>query len=560
MPGILLNRLSRPKEGELPEDQLAKGRAILTGEMLPVISPNAVEGEHYIYLEDIVSRLQAHQEGNLLDRALTLMRQGRCDWLAVTEVSRLTGDLTVAGEILALCRQYRIPLYTRERLRIPYEPWRPESEQELFILFFMSGLEVIGYRGRIQRAFAAAYPVDSQTGESRLQTFEGLGRHMNGKVPRGYVWNKQTKEPEPDKTIPFPDYVPEGHTRPPALTWWEIVRHARELGRQYGCYEASRRLQLATGAPIDPNELVYIWRNPFYAGRPTSRMARRAGRMVKREEPVSTIGRYPAMETWEEHCDLQAILEERGTRGLKSASGKWASGLIRCACGQPWVGWGRYYRCRGHFRAANVRAEAGRRQRDPGLIRKDRHTVPEGWEPTPTCGMAYKERIHELVEGHLRTLFARPDLVAVIARYAAQQQETNVSRAHLSRQEEQLVRERERLDKRRQETIDLHLDGTLTRAELDDRLHRMGKEKGGVEARLAQVREALATPLVPSAALQALQKVVTLDFDDFWTSDALSDNERALIARAFLEHIPVTGSKNQKEYGSPVYSALLRED
>ena len=60
---------------------------------------------------------------------------------------------------------------------------------------------------------------------------------------------------------------------------------------------------------LHTSEIWYIARNPFYAGRPTSRVQRRGNKFIKREVPVATVGNYPAMETWEEHQELQEIAE-----------------------------------------------------------------------------------------------------------------------------------------------------------------------------------------------------------------------------------------------------------
>src|SRR5215467_14512610 len=91
---ILINRLSRPKPGETPEQILTTGRVILLEQMLPKIvrKKDAKEGADYFYLEDIHSRLLVHEEGELLDTAFNLLRQGRFNDIVATEIPRLTGN------------------------------------------------------------------------------------------------------------------------------------------------------------------------------------------------------------------------------------------------------------------------------------------------------------------------------------------------------------------------------------------------------------------------------------------------------------------------------------
>ena len=566
MPGILLNRLSRPKAGESPSEQLAKGRAILRGEMLPVLCPGGKEDVDYLYLEDIESRLKVHQEGEILDRALKVMKAGRCHWLAVTEIPRLTGDLATSAQILSLCRDHEIPIYTRERLRYPYEPWRPESEQELYIALMLSGLEVIGYRGRVQRAFAAAYPIDPSTGESRLKTFEGLGRHVNGRVPRGYVWDKAAKQPRPDERIPAPDYIAPGQSSPAALTWFEIVRRVRELGLTLGAGETQDRIVEECGVTLSPYEIVYIWHNAFYAGRPTSTTQKRSGqKQTKRAIPVATIGTYPPVDSWELHQELQAAVRDRQQHKPKTGCAAWASGLILCGCGERWLSWGQYYRCRGdlqQYKAAHAERQRLTEATGEAPIsarRKSNHRAIDGWEKTPACGMKVKPAVEEHVTLALRRAFALPGLAARLADYEAEQRESSADRQQLRRQTEALQSDLRALETRRQNVIDMGETGALRPLEIKERLHKLEHERTGIENQLQRLQEALTAPPVPSSALATVRQVLSLDFDDFWyDADALTDSDRKIIAAAVIDHIPVIGTGQRRALGTAVYRTWVQ--
>lgn len=564
MPGILLNRLSRPKPGETPAEQLQKGRVLLREEMLPVLCPGGVEGVDYLYLEDIASRLTVHQEGEILARALDLLREGRCDWIAVTEISRLTGDLGVAAEILALCREHQVPLYTRERLRMPYEAWRPESEQEIFIQFFLSGLEVIGYRGRIARAFAAAYPLDAKTGENRMKTFQGLGRYLNGHVSMGYVWNKAEKKVEKDLSIPRPDFIPEGATRPPAYTMFEIVQRVLELGMRSGCMDIQEQMEREAGVNLSLRSISYILRNPFYAGRPTSRLKSKGGKLVPRapEEYVATEGAYEAMLTWEAFEALQTATDQRGG-GSATRKRYYVSGLFRCACGQPYQGHtpgGRpngatygYYACRGIKRHKQCRYEQERAERvvyGPTC----RHKPLDDWERTPTCGYLPLPQAHQEAERWLRYLLTRPQAAQAITRWEEQSRARTADRSQLRREAESLRRQIGAMERKRENVITLAVDDILTRAEVAARLDALQRERVGLEARLEGVQEALEAPLLSPGRSQALRRFLDHDFDTLWAET--EDSEKRALLQAFVQYIPVEGHERYKRFGAPVFTEL----
>lgn len=558
MPGILINRLSRPKANESPTETLANAHAILTQEMLPVIAPDAVEGRDYHYLSDIASRLDMHKEGEMLSVALTHVKSGNASWIAVTEISRLTGDGEALFQVANLCREHRVPIYTRERLYAPYQPWRAESYRELVMQFMMSVMEITTYMGRLERAREAAYPVDPSTGESRMKAFQGAGRHLNGAVPFGYVWNHLTSQPDPDQSIPCPDYLPPGETIVPAYTAWELARIVRDLGRTKGSDTAQIELLKRTGLELTRRHIISIWKNAFYAGRPTSNRERRGGKVQRRAAPVQTIGTYPAVDTWDEHLELQEAIQFRLT-GFKANSSSWASGLIRCACGQPYTSsFTSAYCCRGY--SYKLQLDSIERRKSQGIDnRRDRRKPIEGWEPTPTCGTIMRYKAHEAIEKHLRECFTLPDLARRLAEWQNAQRESRPDRQSLLRQKNELQRDLEKNEASRKRAVSLAIDGTITQSDLAEQTSRLQREQTGLTNRLKKLEETITAPSVAPTTIALLQDLLSTPFDEFWHTDLVTDPQRGAIARLFIDHIPLTGRHRSRAFGAPVWAEWLQQ-
>ncbi len=558
MPGIILNRLSRAREGETADEVLQKGRAVLLQEMLPVIHPDAKEGADYLFLEDIISRLSSHKEGEILDRAMKHIESGRCAWLAVTEIPRLTGDGQTLFQVANLCRDHRVPIYTRERIYSPYQPWRAESYRELVLAFMLSVMEMSTYLARYERAREVAYPINSTTGKNRLTTMEGLGRHLNGKTPLGYRTDPQTRMPIPDTSIPCPDYIAPGTDQPAAFTLWEIVRYARQLGLVYGSNEVIQMIARETGFLFASEHLLRVWRNPFYAGRPTSTTQYIGGKNRRRAEPVHSVGKYEAMFTWEEHTLLLEAISRRRHTGEKHKAGNWATGLLRCECGQPFISHGSSYICRG--RKTEMLLSSEQHRLDKGLAPLERHKPVAGYVATPTCGMILKTRVHAEVTQMLGKVFARPRLAEDLAEWEEAQRSNRVDRQLLYRQRDQIHADLRTAEEKRKRLIDLAVDGTITKTDLTERQGRFDKETEALRLRLARLEEAIAAPAVPPAAIDAIRTVLTLEFADFWNDDdILSDHQRGLIARGLIDHIPVRGTVKRKSrtLGTPCLALWL---
>lgn len=560
--GILLNRLSRPKESETPADQLEKGRVILLEEMLPIIHPDAAPDRDYLYREDIVSRMKSHQEGELLAWALGHMRRGRVSWLAVTEIARITGDVTAFGEIMELCEIHRIRIHTRNRTRHPYEPWRADSRRELWIEFFLAVMEIVNYQDRAERRRDSAYPIDAATGKKRLQTFEGIGRHLNGAVPMGYLWDPREKRVLPadriPQDIPCPTYVPPGEERPPAYTWWEIARRLRDLGRRMGVNSAVRTLYRETGVQLLTARVTEIWRNPFYAGRPTTTKEMRGRRLVRREEPLSTTGNYPAIDTWEEHLALQAAMDYRLRNGTKSLSPSWATGLLKCECGMRFVAMGEYYRCAGPNHALKMKSDA-RLSAEWGMADPVMKRRPiAGWQRTATCGAIGKDVVHTHVEKHLRKLFRRSDLSRRVALWKESASKAPPDREQLVRQETETQAELRRNSEHLKRARDYLVRGSFSEAEFEEQRDALGLERLALVSRLQRLREEIAAPVTPSAVFDALEAVIRLNFDEWWAE--ADPALRATIAGALIDHVPVhapiRGKSRHRTLGDPVWANL----
>ena len=559
MPGILLNRLSRPKEGQTPEQVLENGKNVLLGEMLPVLAPDACEGIDYLYVADIISRLDTNKEGKILDTVLQAIRKQQCSWVAVTEIARISGDGQSMFAFADACREHRVPIYTRDRLYHPFQPWRAESYRDLATQFFMSLFEVSTYQVRYERFRENALPINVETGESRNRLRRGLGRHINGRVPLGYVWDKRDKKVLPDNSIPFPTYIAPGQDTPAALTWWEIVSYARRLGLTQGVNEAAMLLALETGAHFHVSCLVRLWHNPFYAGRPTSTLERIGGRLQKRLQPVYTEGDYEAMETWEQHSLLQEAIAGRHNQGAKgNRKGNWASGLVKCACGQPFLSNGGYYICRGAKRDTDVRCESKRRETVGEGFTLDRHKLPEGWQRSKTCGILDKAKVHAHVENILRELFARPEFALRLAAHHEARQGNVPNKASLLKQQQDMQGDLKRFEEQRQRAIDLAIEGAISRSDLAARQSKLEVDIAALTLRLDSLNATLSAPDVAPASLEALRAVLEQEFDALWqTEGILSDHQRGSIARGLLNHVPVSGIKHHRVFGAPVFPAWL---
>lgn len=564
MPGILINRLSRPKAGETPEQQLEKSRLILFEEMLPVICPGASEGQDYVYLSDIQSRLKVHEEGEILDETFRIIRSGRCSWIAVTEIARISGDMTASGKLIELCSNHRVAIFTREKLHYPYEPWRAASKRDLMTQFFISGLEVLSYQERMERTRDVAYPTFENTGASRLRNVsKGLGRHLNGIVPRGYLWNKTLKKVELDESIPFPNFIPEGKSEPTGMKMWEIIRYLRLLGLTYGAPAAVSILYKKTGMIINWSNAVRVWTNSFYAGRPTSKYKLINGKLVIRnaDEIVFTEGNYPTINTWEEHLALQEAIARRKIRSTKTTAGAWATGIVLCECGQPYISNGKeFYMCRGYRRDKILKWNQSRVNR--GLRSDPRLPVSEDWQLTDSCGEIRKKYLHAVVEEILRYAFENGNLSGKIVQLEKLQREKIFDMSDLTRQETELNATLQKLKQREENAEQMRLDGDISRERHLEIKNKIDEERKSIKIRLAKIVETRDHVMIPTADLALINEVVQCQFDDIWYGEdsGLTDQEKALIAQSMISSVRMTksnGNLSPRRYDHIEYASWI---
>jgi hypothetical protein len=559
-------------DGRTEAEQFEKDRHILLDEMLPkVVGEGAVEGVDHFFFQEIISGHRAHENGKILAKTYNLLRAGRANAIMVTDVTRITRDAEVAVALLKLGNEMKISVITRDRLTHPFRLWNHASRKEFVMHMSYALMEGETSQERYDRSFDSAYPMSDESdeegrklaNEERTNRFQGLGRHVTTVCGLGYKPHPETGNPEPFTTewrrkngkvvpaIPCPDYIPPGAKRAPAYNWYEILGMALQYGKRLGRDEISRLLKRETGVSLSADVINYTLRNPFNAGRPTSRIEMINHKERKREQPVFTIGSYPTHITYEEFQDLQAALDARMNSREKTGSVCWASGLAYCACGEPFVGLNAHYYC--------CRGKASYHNRNKSDINA---SLLKTWQSTPTCGNLHKVKLHTALEGHLRAAFSAPDLLERVERYETAQLESSSTREMQRLEEARLEMQLTEIEGRRERELNLYSTGFITFEELGKRLKGVDRHRDGLCARLSSLRESLDIPVLTPDTVTLIRKLVSTDalrqFDHFW--QVCTPEDKRCIVRAIVDRIEVGGTGKRRVVGLPVYTALVGPD
>jgi hypothetical protein len=569
--GVILNRLSRLKKGETAEDVLEKARVLLLSEMLPRIKPGAVLHEDYEYLADIASRKIVHKAGGILHHAMQMIHAGQARWIAVTEIARLTGDAVAAAQLCELCLRKGVRIYTYERVDRPYEIWETESWTDFTIRLWMAQSEIKNYAGRVKRAHKSYYPIDFKTGENILDGKNGKGRHPNAQVPRGYVWDypevevmmpgeteprrmlESEKRIMPDLRTPRPDYIPPGMTEPPAYTMWDMIKRLFELSWQYGCGEVKKILDREMGFAPSPQHITRTIRNPFYAGRPTTRVKYDGDQKSNKEQPLSTIGTYETILTYAQWQALQEIIDGRRNGDVKTGSAAWASRLLECACGQPYISVGtKQYVCKGVRREVLRQIEERQKAELGQLYRASTGYRPlTDWKRTETCCYIKAQWVHDHLKEAIRAAFQTPDLDERLERFYEAQLSRQTDTAAIRRQMEQEESNLRAAGQRRERIIDMGENGQIPGADVARRLKAIDDEVKVAKARLRRLGQEMEQSKVDLAELATLRRYVTEDFDEVWAR--VSPQEKGIIARGFIKRVRLTGDMENKYFHEAEY-------
>jgi hypothetical protein len=553
-PLIGLNRLSRDKGDLPPAEQLAKNQVIIEQQMMPLLlGPDPQKDVDYVLLQDFASGESSHEEGGPLYQAFELIKTGRFKGLAAPDVTRITRSDEGAAQLVKLCKQYRICLYTDSRGREPYRLWNPADEIELKPLLFGGQLELLFFKMRIANARKKCLPYETTTGVWRFgEEKKGWGRYFNGKTPYGYRWEHKSKSVAADDEIPDKVYIPPGEFTPARKTKFEIARRILTLGFEGGCKSIHDRILEETGVKVSVNIISAMLRNPFYAGRPTSfwegNGTRREQR--RREVPLQTIGTYPRAIEWERFLELQDTIDQRSSATALYGSKAWAARIVRCPCGHPYIGDGNFYGCREYIHHAS--------NTNPNLRRGAMYKLDPDWVQTETCGRINKEKVHRLIEATLRAVFADPDLKERLDVWQEALKNSD-RRKSVANERKRVEKELADTQKRRDNLYEmLEWGDPSDRKEAKARLCRLKAEKEALSVKKARLSELENTPELSPSVYYAILEAMSEGFDTFWSK--ASAQFKSALCRTLLDHIKIEGKDQNKRLTQVHLAGPLRAE